>query len=261
MFRHVAVSALALVALAGCGGASANSADPTTTTAAPMTTFGTNAAPIIPPSTMAGPTTTVQVTPPPTATTPVPTTAHVEPVLTITHVIDGDTVDLSTGERVRMIGIDAPEKGQCGFEEAAEAVSRMTYGQTVIARPGARDDTDKYGRFLRYINVDGRDVGLALLQDGLAVARYNSRDGYGRHPRETTYMNASRPSICAPVGTPAPTPSTAASSPRASDYDCDDFEWQEEAQEIYDADDTDPYRLDGDNDGVVCETRSWLGDE
>jgi hypothetical protein len=37
------------------------------------------------------------------------------------------------------------------------------------------------------------------------------------------------------------------------DYNCDDFETQTEAQEVYDACDTDINRLDGDNDGIVCE--------
>lgn len=37
------------------------------------------------------------------------------------------------------------------------------------------------------------------------------------------------------------------------DYDCADFEYQEEAQAEYESDYDDPYRLDGDNDGIACE--------
>jgi hypothetical protein len=36
-------------------------------------------------------------------------------------------------------------------------------------------------------------------------------------------------------------------------YDCPDFTYQEEAQAIYDQDPSDPYGLDGDNDGIACE--------
>jgi micrococcal nuclease len=57
-------------------------------------------------------------------------------------------------------------------------------------RRGASDDADRYGRLLRYVDVQGRDVGLALIKEGWAVARYDSRDGYGRHPREDAYVRA-----------------------------------------------------------------------
>ncbi len=40
----------------------------------------------------------------------------------------------------------------------------------------------------------------------------------------------------------------------AYDYDCDDFTYQEEAQDEYDSNYGDVYRLDGDDDGVACET-------
>ena len=42
-------------------------------------------------------------------------------------------------------------------------------------------------------------------------------------------------------------------SGQAADLNCDDFEFQEEAQAVYDADPTDPNRLDADNDGIACE--------
>ena len=109
--------------------------------------------------------------------TELPTTAA--PPLTVTHVVDGDTVDLSTGERLRIIGIDTPETGQCRFQEATDALTAMIAGKSVVVSPGARDDVDKYGRLLRYIDVDGVDVGLSLIQHGLAIARYDSRAAMG----------------------------------------------------------------------------------
>ncbi|MCI0849936.1 MAG: excalibur calcium-binding domain-containing protein, partial [Chloroflexi bacterium] len=36
-------------------------------------------------------------------------------------------------------------------------------------------------------------------------------------------------------------------------YNCDDFTYQEEAQDVLDADPSDPNGLDGDNDGIACE--------
>ena len=38
-------------------------------------------------------------------------------------------------------------------------------------------------------------------------------------------------------------------------HDCDDFEYQEDAQRVYDLDPSDPYGLDADNDGIACEDR------
>lgn len=129
----------------------------------------------------------------------------------MTNVVDGDTVDVvsSTGqkERIRVIGIDTPERGECGFADAAAALSRIVEGKVVTLVPGARDNRDAYGRLLRYLDVEGRDAGLELIQAGHAIARYDSRDGYGRHPREAAYVaaDAASPNACGRVSASAPT--------------------------------------------------------
>jgi len=110
--------------------------------------------------------------------------------LTVIHVVDGDTVDLSSGERVRVIGIDTPERGECGYTAATEYMESLVLGKEVEVTPGARDDRDQYGRSLRYLDVGRTDAGLALITQGVADARYDSRDGYGAHPRETRYVSA-----------------------------------------------------------------------
>jgi micrococcal nuclease len=113
---------------------------------------------------------------------------------TVTNIVDGDTIDVRSGigvtERVRIIGIDTPERGECGFAEAATALGRIIDGRPVTLTPGARDDRDRYGRILRYVDVGGTDAGLRLIQDGYAIARYDSRDGYGKHTREDAYVTA-----------------------------------------------------------------------
>ena len=55
---------------------------------------------------------------------------------------------------------------------------------------GARDDVDKYGRLLRYVEANGIDVNLAMIESGRAIARYDGRDGYGEHPRQAAYVAA-----------------------------------------------------------------------
>jgi endonuclease YncB( thermonuclease family) len=117
----------------------------------------------------------------------------------VTQVVDGDTVDVAGVGRVRIIGIDTPEQGRCGYDEASRTLSSLVLGETVTLVPGAATDVDRYGRLLRYVQVDGVDVGLALLHSGRAVARYDSRDGYGEHPREQLYRDedAASPDRCA----------------------------------------------------------------
>jgi micrococcal nuclease len=108
----------------------------------------------------------------------------------VTNVVDGDTIDVEGMGRIRVVGIDTPERGACGYESATLAMATWVEGREVVLVPGAADDADRYGRLLRYVEVDGVDVGLELIRDGWAIARYDSRDGYGRHPREDAYVAA-----------------------------------------------------------------------
>ena len=114
--------------------------------------------------------------------------------------VDGDTVETTRGT-VRLIGIDTPERGDCGSRAAtrhaqaiAPAGSRVSLGN-----PASVVDRDKYGRILRYVATPaGRDLGLAQIRDG-ARARYDSRDGYQWHRQEAAYHRADTPSPQLPL--------------------------------------------------------------
>lgn len=108
----------------------------------------------------------------------------------VIRVIDGDTVVISGDERVRLIGIDTPENGQCGFDEAKQALEKLLASGPATFYSGTTSEKDKYDRLLRYIEVEGIDVGLNLISNGFAIARYDSRDGYGPHDRESEYIDA-----------------------------------------------------------------------
>jgi endonuclease YncB( thermonuclease family) len=131
---------------------------------------------------------------PVTAPEPVPTSPF---AWTVTAIIDGDTVDVlgsdGTTERVRLIGMDAPEFGECGFDPAAELMALLVLDREVALVRGTQNDRDRFGRLLRYVDADGVDAGLELVRVGLAIARYDSRDGYGRHDREDAYLAADGP--------------------------------------------------------------------
>ena len=177
----------------------------------------------------------------------------------VTRVIDGDTLELANGESVRLVGIDTPEVGECGYERAAENLERLVLGERV--RLGMSDeDRDGYGRLLRYVDVGPMDAGLRLIKNGMAIARYDSRDGYGYHPREPRYIAADRgaPGLtCRPVPLVQKPPAGGGGScapgyspcvpPYGPDLDCPDVDGPIRVSG------SDPHGLDADGDGIACE--------
>jgi endonuclease YncB( thermonuclease family) len=111
---------------------------------------------------------------------------------TVVSVIDGDTLIASRDgreETVRFIGIDTPERETCGYGEAREALKDWVDDVSLHLVSGAETDRDEYGRLLRYVEVNGTDVGLWLIQNGYAAARYDYRSGQP-HDREDEYIAA-----------------------------------------------------------------------
>jgi len=107
-------------------------------------------------------------------------------------VIDGDTIETGAGT-VRILGIDAPERGECGHDDASAAIGRLlSAGDPVtVTLPPGENDHDQHGRRIRYVvTVAGIDLGLMQLESGNALARYDSTDGYPAHPREAAYHAA-----------------------------------------------------------------------
>lgn len=97
-------------------------------------------------------------------------------LVTVRRVIDGDTIEIEGGERVRYIGIDTPETvhpsepAACfGGEASAENVRLVERRKVRLERDTT--NRDRYGRLLRYVSVDGRDVGATLVDGGFARAR------------------------------------------------------------------------------------------
>jgi endonuclease YncB( thermonuclease family) len=125
---------------------------------------------------------------------------------------DGDTVDTSRG-KVRLIGIDTPELGRCGAAVAHQRAEKLAPPGSKIrlVDPRSVRNEDKYGRLLRYVEIAGKDIGLAQIKNG-ARARYDSRTGYDHHPRQVKYIRADKKHNppCAPA------PSDGSESPRVS---------------------------------------------
>ena len=86
----------------------------------------------------------------------------------VSGITDGDTLTLETGERVRLLGINAPEKKQHLYEEATERLRELVEGKNVTLQTDF-DQTDRYDRLLRYVFVEGVFVNEILVREGLAA--------------------------------------------------------------------------------------------
>ena len=87
----------------------------------------------------------------------------------VVRVIDGDTIELEDGLRVRYLGIDTPELGEPYGAEATTKNKQLVEGKIIELQRGNRDQ-DEYGRLLRYVYVNGVFVNAELVAQGYATA-------------------------------------------------------------------------------------------
>lgn len=110
----------------------------------------------------------------------------IEDTIRVTRVIDGDTVEIESGQKVRYIGIDTPEtahptKGvECFGKEATAKNRQLAEGQLVRLEKDI-SETDKYGRLLRYVWVGETMVNDYLVRQGFAHS--------STYPPDVKYQN------------------------------------------------------------------------
>ncbi|OYR54922.1 thermonuclease family protein [Halorubrum halodurans] len=208
--------------------------------------------------------------------------------VTVTRVIDGDTIEVAfpNGETdtVRLLGVDTPETSLDAVtpaefegipetaagryhlyawgEKATRHVRDELAGEEVrIAVDEATDRRGGFGRLLAYVYLDGTNVNERLLADGYARV-YDSSftmraefDAAERAARGASLglwgFEASRatelvPTDAGDVTVPPPPPD--------GDYDCSHFDTRAQAQAVLDGVSGDPHGLDGDGDGIACES-------
>jgi endonuclease YncB( thermonuclease family) len=87
----------------------------------------------------------------------------------VVAVADGDTVTVLDGvsaeHKVRLSGIDAPEKAQPFGQRSKESLSRLSFGKQAEVR---WSKTDRYGRIVGKLVVGGKDVCLEQIRRGMA---------------------------------------------------------------------------------------------
>ena len=194
-----------------------------------------------------------------------PSHAISEEIVGIASVIDGDTLEIH-GDRIRLHGIDAPESSQecyrpsgeawrCG-QQAAFALSDRI-GRGTVRCDG--HERDRYGRLIAVCYLGEGDLNAWMVSEGWAVAyrRYSSAyisDEDSARRRSAGIWSGTfvmpwdwRQGLreVGPSGT----------SGVFQDRDCGDFASHAEAQAFFEnARAGDPHRLDGDGDGVACES-------
>jgi len=93
----------------------------------------------------------------------------------LTRVIDGDTIDTDLG-KVRMLGINTPEKKQPYYQEAKDFLRQYEGKKVELER--TIEDKDKYGRLLRYVLYGGKLVNEEILRQGFANFYSYNEDKY-----------------------------------------------------------------------------------
>lgn len=86
----------------------------------------------------------------------------------VTRVIDGDTIEIKGGTRVRYIGVDTPEPGECFGKEATEANSRLVANKKLKLETDIQTH-DRYGRLLAYVWIGELMVNEELVRQGAAT--------------------------------------------------------------------------------------------
>ena len=201
---------------------------------------------------------------------------------TVTRVVDGDTLDVrltsGTRTRVRLIGIDTPERGACYAAKATSRARTLALGDRVVLRGDPTQDTrDRFGRLLAYVSLPGgSDLGLQLIRGGFGevfvferpfrrLGAYRSAEQAARSAGLGLWGACVAPSpppppppLEPPPAEPPPAPPPPADChpnyspclPIVSDLDCGEIPDSLKPIMVIGSD---PYRLDGDNDGLGCE--------
>jgi micrococcal nuclease len=98
-----------------------------------------------------------------------PTRVGVGEYAQVAFVVDGDTLELLDGRRVRYIGVNTPETGRPYAAEALALNESLVAGQEVWLETDVQE-SDVYGRLLAYVWVDDVLVNLELVRQGYANA-------------------------------------------------------------------------------------------
>ncbi|NBD31965.1 MAG: micrococcal nuclease-like nuclease [Cyanobacteria bacterium] len=196
------------------------------------------------------------------------------PNVKVLSIGDGDTITVrENGSKttIRLACIDAPETSQQGGKEATNYLKQLIPVGTEV---GLRTvTTDRYGRTVGEIYRKGDSINLKMVRQGEAVVYDRYLDGCSE--TKDQFLEAEQKAQSSELGfwsQPNVMPwdyrrgerisSSNASNSNSSNFpacvdadcNCSDFSSQQQAQQVLDAFSGDPHRLDGDGNGVACES-------
>lgn len=176
----------------------------------------------------------------------------------VTRVIDGDTIEISTGERVRLICVDTPETSEYYYKEAKDYLTNLILNKEIKLEKDI-SETDMYGRLLRYIYTkEGSLVNKIIVLNGYAKAYPYAPDTTLCPQIQEAEATAKSQKIG--IWAEQQTSSSITNSNiicTSNYYNCGDFNSYAEALEVYNTcggASNDIHELDGDSDGEPCES-------
>ena len=87
----------------------------------------------------------------------------------VVRIIDGDTFEIENGDKVRMIGIDAPElKNEGGLKSKNHLKLLIENKYVSLIKDEKNNNKDFFGRLLRYVYLEDSDINLKMIEDGYA---------------------------------------------------------------------------------------------
>ena len=89
-----------------------------------------------------------------------------------TYVTDGDTIEVDGLGKIRMVGVNTPERGVEGYICSKRFVQKLCLNKEVSLDIDDSKYTDRYGRYLAVVIVDGKNLNEMLLKEGLAEVMY-----------------------------------------------------------------------------------------
>jgi len=93
----------------------------------------------------------------------------------VLKVVDGDTVEIESGQRIRFLGINTPEKSRPYYDEAKKFLALKVENKFIQIESYGKD---KYGRILAHVFFEGEHLNKAILKEGLATIYYYEKDAY-----------------------------------------------------------------------------------
>ena len=214
-----------------------------------------------------------------------------EQTATVTRVIDGDTIEIEyangTEDTIRLLGVDTPETTlsrvdpdeyfgipdttagrdhlfEWGERASALADNELAGEEVEIVVDPESDRRGYFGRLLAYIYVDGENFNERLLADGYARmydSQFSMREDFREVEAEAQDDEVGLWDYDGPTEAESSGDDSTGDEevdvppvPADGDYNCGDFDTQEQAQYVLEDESGDPHGLDRDGDGVACES-------